>query len=166
MRKTTRTTLGSVLFILGTAAVVAGYYFMAQDIIALNLPPYIIIAVGNALILVAFLRSIRAQRSDHQQEIDRVRNETDAEFLIRNPQYKHFEIVSKLSNNLIQGRYYEQRGGFPPDLGHRWERDVGLLLSKLDPEYPGLFQQHPTLEARLRDLESILSHLIPPAESY
>lgn len=62
--------------VIGVATLVitiAGYVFLARDIVVLQLPVYILIGLGNVIFLIIGLRAFIRQRKDFQRASDGIK---------------------------------------------------------------------------------------------
>lgn len=128
-------------------------------------------------LFLAPVRLHRAEAEKHRNEVrrleleaDSLKTENDADFLRRNPVYRKYELIANLALAYAEGRTFDEQGGFAAGIETPWTKTVERLLGDLGTalgsgdEYLWLFQQDPTLNARLRNIESILSNLAPPTK--
>lgn len=104
----------AVIWIVGGAATIVGYLLLAKDMATLQIPTYALIAFGNILFLLVFLRAFARQRKE-------ILKNAETDFYGLNTQAKlerAHHIFYKLYNT---GVMYKNGS---PDLRHEWDRNV------------------------------------------
>lgn len=168
-----KTLIGIAMYILGLVIYgnVKGFTGVMEklfDTAAFFLIPggvvFLILLFWNLIMAPVRLKNDNERR--HQNEIDELsekirtlENEKDADFLKRNPDYRKYQIIAKLSLALSQVKSFENK--LPPEIETKWTKEVERLLSELDPQSLWSFQHNTSLDARILGLEALISNFAP-----
>lgn len=106
--------LEAIIWIVGGAIAVITYFFIARDIAYLQMPSWILIAFGNILMLLIFLRAFSRQRREMQ-----------ADFYSYNKQAR-LERACHRAYKLYERGQWEIKGD--GEIRKKWDRDIRQFL--------------------------------------
>ena len=115
----------AVLWVIGIAVTVFGYLFLVRDIMVLEMPAYTLVALGNILFLLVFLRVFARQKKDFNRKLDEINVKAKEDFYSLSTEAR-IDRAHRIFYHLFrQGEMY--RSG-TPQLRQEWDRDVQHAL--------------------------------------
>ena len=105
----------AAIWIVSGATTIVGYLLLAKDMATLQIPTYALIAFGNILLLLIFLRAFARQRQEMLADFYALNRQARLERAYRIAYHLHFRGLREIHGDV--------------EIRKRWDRDVRQFLS-------------------------------------